>query len=940
MLQHEHDNSSLDTLPAADEDQLQDRVLPLLLDQRRRWQQGDRVQAEAYLADHPELGAEADAVLDLVYHEVLLREEAGEAPRLEEYVARFPQHSVRLRRQFVVHEGFDGSAPVGDAEAESSNEWPRVRGYEIVGRLGHGGVGVVYQARQLGVNRPVALKLIQATPFADGQQAARVTTEAEAAGRLRHPNIVQVYEAGEQDGRPFLSMELMEGGSLDKQLAGTPLPADEAAWLVETLARAIQYAHERGIVHRDLKPANILLTTEAQRHREEKKEEKRGTDESLSSSSPSSSSLCLCASVVSLSPKIADFGLAKCLDADRGQTETGAILGTPSYMAPEQAAGQARTAGPAVDVYALGAILYECLTGRPPFRAATPLETLEQVRSAEPVAPSRLQPKVPRDLETVCLKCLQKEAGKRYASAAALADDLRAFREGRPIQARPVGRLEKLGRWAQRNPYLAVTGGLAAVALVAVTAVSVVFAVTKVRDTRRIAKEYELARQEEQRALAAEQQARRRTELVRELTLASLSLYRTVQGLPLPASQRKALVDRLRVQIDALAERADTDASLQLLLGQAYTLIADVLGDPHDPNLLGYPEEALTLYQKALPFVESLAQAEPENLQHQLTLVDLLVKIGAVQRRLSQRKEAVETCCWGLKILEDLARKYPNEDQVRPRLATAYERVGSYQRSLRQYPQACESFRACLAIRERWAQEHPGDEENLSHVAIDYDLLGDLLHFHLKQPEEAEAYFVKSLALRQALIGRDPKHREGLADTLYHIGNVRRSQSDYEKALECFRQALQIVEESFPRAGDLHRVERQHFWAILHWDVSEALQKLGRPGEALDVLRPFYPRLRERADHQPDNLKIQRELIRLCRELGALNEQMRSDAALSREQRVAHVREARTFYQRALEVVTRLRESGRLVESDAKLPETLPAEIARCDAELAKLKPE
>src|SRR5262249_1579783 len=246
-----------------------------------------------------------------------------------------------------------------------------------------------------------ALKMILSGAHASAAELGRFRTEAEAVARLQHPHIIQIYELGEQDGRPFFSLEFCPGGSLDRKLAGTPLPPREAAALVEKLALGIQAAHAKGIVHRDLKPANVLLAD-------------GGT------------------------PKVTDFGLAKKL-GEVGQTVTGAVLGTPSYMAPEQAAGKVKEVGPAADVWALGAILYECLTGRPPFKGATQADTLLQVLGDKPVPPRLLNSRVDRDLETVCLKCLEKAPGRRYASAAALAEDLGRYRDGRSVWARPPG---------------------------------------------------------------------------------------------------------------------------------------------------------------------------------------------------------------------------------------------------------------------------------------------------------------------------------------------------------------------------------------------------------------------------------------------------------------------------------------------------------------------
>jgi formylglycine-generating enzyme required for sulfatase activity len=307
-----------------------------------------------------------------------------------------------------------------------------VPGYEILGELGRGGMGVVYKARQTRLGRLVALKMILAGAHASRDDLARFQTEGEAVARLQHPNIVQVHEVGEHDGRPFFSLEFCPGGSLDKKLAGTPLPPKDAAGLVEKLALAMQAAHARNVLHRDLKPANVLLGAGGE-------------------------------------PKITDFGLAKKLD-EQGRTATGAVMGTPSYMAPEQARGESKAVGPAADVYALGAILYECLTGRPPFRAATPLDTVWQVLSEDPVAVTRLNVHAPRDLETVCHKCLHKDPAKRYATAAALAEELGRFQRGEPIMARPVGWVERGWRWCRRNPVVA--GLVAAVALVTVLGVA------------------------------------------------------------------------------------------------------------------------------------------------------------------------------------------------------------------------------------------------------------------------------------------------------------------------------------------------------------------------------------------------------------------------------------------------------------------------------------
>src|SRR5260370_12823734 len=331
-------------------------------EQRQRWEGGERVLAETLLQQHAALQTDTDSALELVYNEMLLREKFGDPPQLEEYVERFPQLAPGLKRLFEVHQILESDHSLGGTSLEgtpgtSTASLPAVPGYEVLREVGGGGMGVVYEARQLGLNRSVDIKMILAGDYASPQELARFQTEAKAVGRLQHANIVQIYEVGEWKGRPYLSMEYVAGGSLAQKLKGTPLAARSSAHRVETLAQAMHHAQERGILHRDLTPANVLLTEEGV-------------------------------------PKIVDFGLAKLLGAGQViHTQSGAVVGTPSYMAPEQARGKTKEIGISADVYAFGPILYELLTGRPPFRAETPLETLLPGQSVDPVSPGQLQPK-------------------------------------------------------------------------------------------------------------------------------------------------------------------------------------------------------------------------------------------------------------------------------------------------------------------------------------------------------------------------------------------------------------------------------------------------------------------------------------------------------------------------------------------------------------------
>jgi WD40 repeat protein len=447
------------------------------------WQAGQRPRIEDYLvaANQPD---HAVLLEELIKLDVRYRRSAGDSPCAEDYTLRFPQASPTWVGAHVSSmtiaagqrlEAAAGSLPTAMAAGEP-HDVIRADGalapgssfgtYQLLEEIGRGGMGVVYKARHLHLKRLVALKMIRSGTQARVEDIDRFRREAQAIARLQHPNVVQIFEVGEwhaaaaAESSPFFALEYVDGGSLSQRLAGRPFPPDQAARLTATLAEAVHAAHQQGLVHRDLKPANVLLTAD-------------GT------------------------PKITDFGLAKQLDAELDQTQTGQVMGTPSYMAPEQAHGGGRAVGPATDVYALGTILYELLTGAPPFRSANVLDTLEQVRTQEPVPPRQIQPKTPRDLETICLKALRKEPGKRYASARALAQDLHAFLDGTPIQARPVGRLERAWRWCRRRRAWAAAAVLAGLLLITVVVGAVAIAIRENQNSERLDKALQLARHQD-----------------------------------------------------------------------------------------------------------------------------------------------------------------------------------------------------------------------------------------------------------------------------------------------------------------------------------------------------------------------------------------------------------------------------------------------------------
>ena len=397
--------------------------------QRQQWLRGQQPDASQFLVG-TEYQGDRESLLDLLYNEIVLKEELGFSPSVAEYVERYPELAEDLQLHFQVHQAINEQLLLETANTRAAKSWPgsstndtstniHLVDYEIEHFIGQGAMASVYQARHRRLHRRVAVKIFHSGRTFTSREQFRIRTEAEAMARLAHPNIVQIFEIGDERGTPFLALELVDGGTLALRLQQLPFDPKVAAELIEILARALQHAHERQIVHRDLKPANILFTKEG-------------------------------------SPKLTDFGLAKVLE-DRDvstldATQLGEAMGTPRYMSPEQASGRSDQISPATDVYALGTILYECLTGSAPFISSSVIETLQRIREENPLPLRRLQRKIPRDLETICLRCLEKEPSRRFASALDLADDLRRFQNAEPIHSRPTSNWEHAWKWCQKKP--------------------------------------------------------------------------------------------------------------------------------------------------------------------------------------------------------------------------------------------------------------------------------------------------------------------------------------------------------------------------------------------------------------------------------------------------------------------------------------------------------
>jgi tetratricopeptide (TPR) repeat protein len=586
----------------------------------------------------------------------------------------------------------------------------RIGSYRVLRLLGTGGMGEVYLAQQQWPRRQVALKMVGAASRVGRERLYRFRAEAEMIARLQHPHIVQLYDVGEHEGRPFFTMEHVEGGSLARRLAQAPLAARDAARLLETLARAIHAAHGLGIIHRDLKPSNILLTAD-------------GT------------------------PKVSDFGVAKQLEEPADgespgcRTESGAVLGTPCYMAPEQADGRGQGIGPAVDVYALGAVLYEALTGRPPFQAAGVLETLDLVRAREPVPPRRFQPGVGRDLETICLKCLEKEPARRYASALDLADDLGRYLRGETVRARPAGPLERLHKWARRRPAQA---GLVAVSVAAVLALAA-----------GVLWHNGSLRKEVRRAEAAEKRARANYRQARDTV--SRMLGRLDDG---PRARAPRVLELKKEQTeDALAfyqavvgEGDEEDPAVRLDVALAYFRCGVI-----EFALSRFDDSGKSLEQARVRF-ESLAESDPANLDNRSLLADCWNRLGHLHTlRRGPGDDPLRCYREALAIREGLSRANPGDAALRAQVAGESDNVANALFSAGRLKEARSSREKTLALDRELVREHPEVADNQWELAVGLVNAGESWLAD-GQAAKAEAAYLEAEALLERVLRGQPEN--------------------------------------------------------------------------------------------------------------------------------------------------------------------------------------
>ncbi len=676
--------------------------------------------------------------------------------------------------------------------------------YLLLESIGQGGMGVVYRARQISLNRVVALKMIRAGRFSTPGEIERFSLEAEAAAGLTHPGIVPVYEIGQQDGHHYYTMALVDGLSLAEHLkdTGGPFEPGSAAQLIRLVAEAVQYAHERGVIHRDLKPANILL------------------DESLQ-------------------PRVVDFGLAKQVDVESGLTFTGQVLGTPSFMSPEQAGGAATPVGPASDIYSLGAVLYALLTGRPPFNAASLTETLRQVQHDEPVRPRQLNSALPKDLETICLKCLAKEPARRYESARAVADELRRFLQGHPIQARPIGRISTFARWCRRNPLAASFIAFLATFVPAVIVVLSLMVWQVVRywneaDARRVMAEqsFRAARNavDEQFTLVSQETLLDRPGLQplrRELLLGSKKYYEdflAARGDDPSIRAEAALINfRLGVITAMLAPDSDRDATVE---ATAYLTTArqiyELLPDQESPGVLAglgnvwtrlgqihnrrqEAQEELAAFRTALEFRTRLVAVAPD-IENQRQLANAHMNLGQVLLRTTSSaddgdrevaaNEHLETARTIQQAL--LASEPGNAQIVRDHVKCSIMLADSKQDE--PSAEAERDLQAAFATLDAQVARGSASLEDRYLLAIIAKRLGTAAADSagtMDELESAARHYEEAITILEPLAAENPQvidYLSALGATYYESGLVKQDLGADDEARQQFHSALRLIE--------------------------------------------------------------------------------------------------------------------------------------------------
>jgi eukaryotic-like serine/threonine-protein kinase len=696
----------------------------------------------------------------------------------------------------------EGRQPETRESAAGSSRPVRIAGYDVFGELGRGGMGVVYRAHQLRLNRPCALKMILAGSHAGADATARFLAEAEAIARLQHPHIVQIHHIGEADGSPFFELEYLSGGSLDQQLDGTPWEPKRASRLVEQLARGIAEAHRSGVVHRDLKPANVLLAAD-------------GT------------------------PKISDFGLAKTLGSKAGLTHSQAIMGSPSYMAPEQAEGRTKAVGLAVDVYALGAILYELLTGRAPFRGASIFETLEQVKSIEPVPPSRLLPKLPRDIETICLKCLQKEPSRRYLAATDLAEDLRRFLDLRPVQARPIPAWERTIRWGRRRPVHAALLGVVVLALASLIGGGLWYngrLSDALGDAEAGRREANLQRQ---RAESNFHKARAAVdEMLTQVGQEELA------DVPRMEPVRERLLDKALAFYQGFLRENGDDPAVRKEVARAYGRIGEI------QSMLQRVSKAESAYREAITLTSPPNLPNP-NADDRSDLAGYQGELGWLLMEAGRSREAADALDQSIELLKRLTTEFPDIPAHEYQLARVEFARGRLFIGQNDVTASRRCYARSVALGEGLVARHPEVAEYRFELARGLGSLGLLA----TDPGEWDRIFLKGIGVLETLVRDDhavAKYRHQLGRTLINRAALLLVRPDgaRDQAAPCLRRVISIYQGLVADFPD--RPDYRHLLAMGHNDLGELLAQSGDAAAAERAFRTSLEWRRGLAIASPD----------------------------------------------------------------------------------------